>query len=83
MKKSNHYWVGYDREGNILTVKVEDTTGRKLDQWSAKMNDPKATGKIMKILHDKYSFTPEVSFDNSPNAKKDDDDELKWLLGQS
>lgn len=78
MKKSNNYWVGYNREGNIIQVKVEDTTGRKLDHWSVKMNDAKSIAKMMRILKDKYNFSPEIN-----NSKmNEDEDELKWLLGQ-
>lgn len=77
MKKN--YWVGRNRSGNTIEIKIKDDSEALLDWWEINIKDKIAATKVINILKRKYGFSFEIPIEKSINAK--DEEDLGWLLG--
>ena len=75
-----HNWIKYGRKGNIIRIEIKENDGENIDYFQ--VNTQKDYAKIIKIIKDKYGFSPEISPEESTNAKEDNwlgvDDNFKW-----
>lgn len=69
-----HNWISYGRQGDVVSIEIKDPTGRRIDSFNT--NNNKDYAKILKIIKDKYGFSPEVDVKDSINFDK----EKSWLF---
>ncbi len=69
----NHYWIGYQRQDDTIEVTIKDSSGARIESWEINMNDKKAGTKMMRMLKEKYNFSPEIPSEKSINK------DLDWL----
>lgn len=67
-----HNWMKYGKDSNIVNIQIQDSTGRKIDNF--KSNNPKEAPKIAKILKDKYGWD---------FTKKEDKEDFKKELSEA
>lgn len=72
-----HNWIQYGRSGEIVEITLRDSTGAKADFF--RVNNKKDYAKIIKIIKDKYGWSPEIEVDKSVNFNKEKD----WLESDS
>ena len=70
-----HNWGSFNRSssGNTVYIEIKDGSDRKIDWF--RCNSKKEYAKIIKLIKDKYGFTPEAELEDSPNFDKEKD----WL----
>lgn len=73
MSFKKHNWMSYGRLGDMIKIEITDNTGRKIDFFQT--NNNKDYAKIIKIIKEKYGFSPEISFNKEEEIKKEQD----WL----
>lgn len=59
----------YHRTGTYIQFIVRDESGAKVDDLKCKIRDKKATASVMKLLKDKYDFSPVIDPADSVNTK--------------
>lgn len=70
-----HNWIKYGRRGNIIQIDVNESDGAKIDHF--KTNNQKDYARIIKLIEEKYGFSPEISPEESVNEIKEQ--EANWL----
>ena len=70
-----HEWIKYGRNDNIINIEIKDSTERKIDSF--RCNNQEDYTRIMKIIKEKYGYSPEIDTNDSVNNKEKKD--IDWL----
>lgn len=68
-----HSWLSYGSQGDIIKIEICSSDGQKIDNFQT--NNRKDYGRILKIIKDKYGFSPEIEIEHRVNYEKEKD----WL----
>jgi uncharacterized membrane protein YvbJ len=67
--------INYSRAGDIIKITIESSDRAKIETLTANIKDKKKCASILNYLKDKYDWSPEISQEESINAKNE---EIDW-----
>ena len=83
MEFKKHNWIRYGRKGNIVYIEIQEADGAKIDNF--KVNNQRDYARIIKMIKDKYNYSPEISPEESVNNELKEaqdwisaDKDFKW-----
>ena len=77
-----HNWLSYGRKGNIIEISIKESDGANIDFF--RVNNQEGYGEIIKMIREKYGYSPEISPEESVNEVKKEmkllsaDKDFKW-----
>lgn len=78
-----HYWIShYQRNQETIEITIRGPDESIIESFRVAIRDKKSSAKVMRILKEKYNFSPEISHPKSINSKNEDED-LNWLRKSS
>lgn len=79
MPIKKHNWVQYGRYGEIIELKLLDSSGHKIDFF--RCNDEEQFRNVLRIVERKigWKIRPEISKENSINRENELKKEKDWL----
>ena len=74
----------YEKNGDIITITIQDPTYKKTDSWKFNTADAELGAGILRHIQRKYGFSPEVKPSESVNQLEKEKKEVKkpdtdWL----
>lgn len=77
MNKS-HFWVTqYNKQGDLIEIKILDGSESTIERWKFNIADKKTATRVMRILKEQYGFSPEIPAKPVGILEKEKD--LNWL----
>ena len=71
-----HSWLNYTRNAEIIEITIKDFSNSRIESFKCNVDDKVKAASIMKILREKYGFSPIISNEESINEK---DKDIDWL----